>query len=67
MELGINVCLHRKFFQTAPPKKEISLPKHPGCSAVAALFMYFFLFELSEAAKLDPRTAACAAWKIECL
>lgn len=67
MELGINVCLHRKFFQTAPPKKEISLPKHPGCSAVDGS-IYVFFFTLSYPKQLSwTLVLPCAAWKTECL
>lgn len=46
MELGINVCLHRKFFQTAHPKR-----KFPFQSILAVLLwtvvLIYLFFSLS--------------------
>lgn len=43
MELGINVCLHRKFFQTAHPKRKFPFQSILAVLLWTVLFIYLVL------------------------
>lgn len=58
MELGINVCLHRKFFQTASPKR-----KFPFQSILAVLWRAVFSLQAVWSSEAGPWYGRVCCWK----